>query len=675
MLKKTITLLSMLLFNVILFGQAENYPVYKDCENQPIANLEKCFLENVKKDFNSKYVKPTDANDYQNEFYVVFIANKNGEFDVIHVSSNSVSVNKTVEKVFSELSPFQPAVLNGQTIDKQFILYYPNNKKMLQTGSLDGLNYGLKNENLEIRKENSPYRSNLNYWDNLSLHNYQNSDQIHTGFRPYLNNLAVDTNKFDSIQTPLLKDKKTWLGRKFWNENFVEISDKYYWININPIFDVIAGKDNSDNRFTYNNTRGARIDAGLWNKIVLSSTFYESQARFVDYFNDYAFSIKPGRNSAAVIPGQVSAREFGTNGFDYQSSTGYVSYSPNKTFNFQFGRDKNFIGDGYRSLFLSDATAPSTFFKIQTNFWKIQYTNLWMFMRDVRREVTVDNIFLRKFAAIHHLSLNATKKLNISLFESVIWAKSPNQGFDVDYINPLILYRPIEYAIGSKHANVMLGLSTTYKLKKDIHIYSQLLFDEITKKELFSSSGYWGNKYAFQLGAKYFNAFHLPNLNLQMEYNTVRPYVYSHEFIETNYGTYNQSLAHPWGSNFREGIFIVDYKYQRWFVNSKIEAGLKGFDYNSTEDTNSYGGDIFRDYADRNADYGINTGQGNKAKIVIGDFQAGYLINPSTNLKVFGGLLVRSFNAPKENTLFKNKTSTWFNFGFKYDLNNWYFDF
>jgi hypothetical protein len=36
----------------------------------------------------------------------------------------------------------------------------------------------------------------------------------------------------------------------------------------------------------------------------------------------------------------------------------------------------------------------------------------------------------------------------------------------------------------------------------------------------------WKNKYGYQLGVKYYNAFHIDNL-LQLEYNHVRPYVFS----------------------------------------------------------------------------------------------------------------------------------------------------
>ena len=88
-----------------------------------------------------------------------------------------------------------------------------------------------------------------------------------------------------------------------------------------------------------------------------------------------------------VVPGRGRAKNFKEDGFDYPVAEAYLSYTPNKFFNFQFGNGKNFIGDGYRSFFLSDVASPYPFLKISTSFWKIKYTNLWMWMDDVREGV------------------------------------------------------------------------------------------------------------------------------------------------------------------------------------------------------------------------------------------------------------------------------------------------
>src|SRR5690606_467433 len=165
--------------------------------------------------------------------------------------------------------------------------------------------------------------------------------------------------------TLLYKNKTSWLGRKWWNEHMVAFKGKNYWFTLDPGVDLLLGKDfDSKENYTYNNTRLAFVQGGLGKKLNFHAVIYESQGRFADYYNEYAYSIAPGEGGVAVVPGFGVAKDFKGDAFDYPLATGYLSYSPNKMFNFQFGHDKNFLGDGYRSLLLSDTGSSSPFFKI-----------------------------------------------------------------------------------------------------------------------------------------------------------------------------------------------------------------------------------------------------------------------------------------------------------------------
>lgn len=137
---------------------------------------------------------------------------------------------------------------------------------------------------------------------------------------------------------------------------------------------------------------------------------------------------------------------------------------------------------------------------------------------------------------------------------------------------------------------------------------------------------------------------------LQLEYNRVRPYTYSHNTIVLNFGHNNQSMAHLWGSNFSEAIFIGRYHYKRWFADAKFVIGVRGLDFNDGTDNFSYGGDIYRDYNDRPFDTGVEVGQGLKANVFHANLQAGYLINPVTNLKLFANISYRNFD-PEAKTM------------------------
>jgi len=230
-----------------------------------------------------------------------------------------------------------------------------------------------------------------------------------------------------------------------------------------------------------------------------------------------------------------------------------------------------------------------------------------------------------------------------------------------------------------------LGFSSKYKWNSKVNLYGQFLLDEFSLGDMKGGQQSWKNKFGYQLGAKYYDAFKVKNLLLQAEYNHVRPYVYSHSRTITNYAHNNQSMGHMWGANFKEFVAIGRYYKGRWFADAKLVYGIKGFDFEkpTTPDPigrSNYGGDIYRNYdEERYSDTGVKVGQGNKTTIMIADLQAGYVVNPTMNLKIFGNLIYRNFDPTKEVTsatlnVHKSNT-TWFSIGFRSDLFNWYYDF
>jgi hypothetical protein len=60
---------------------------------------------------------------------------------------------------------------------------------------------------------------------------------------------------------------------------------------------------------------------------------------------------------------------------------------------------------------MSDNPNPHPYFKLNTTFWKLKYTNTWMSLRDVREEVAAEGSYRTKYMANHYLSLNLTKVL------------------------------------------------------------------------------------------------------------------------------------------------------------------------------------------------------------------------------------------------------------------------
>jgi len=687
-----ITLL--ILVSKISIAQEDIYPVYKGCDSTNEITLESCFNQQLTKDVLANFSVPetVNADNYKGIINVVFLVNKEGGFEVLYVRSAYQALEKEVKRVFTQLPKAKPASYNGRPIAMRFgmpitipldsqIIPQTVEKQNNYTEIVDTTN----NANLTVKNDiqsaivltrfpehNSELNIPFTYrtYNEMSYY-YDKSDNSHTGFKPYQYSEATKYVDLDAQKTALLKDKKSWGGRKFWNEHLFKVQEKDYWFTVNPVFDLQIGKDNSDNiDFTYNNTRALQIQGGLGKKLNFSTSFYESQGRFSNYITKFIRENNP-LGASGTVPGRGKGKGLQKGGFDYPVAEAYLSYSPNKFFNFQFGHGKNFIGDGYRSMMLSDVASPYPHFKISTQFWKIKYTNLWMWLDDVRPEVSLNDLSPRKFAAIHHLSWNVNKKLNIGLFEATITDNENGRGFDVNFFNPVIFYRAVEFSRGSEAGNALMGFSTKYKWTQNITTYTQFVLDELTVGKFFDGSKYWGNKFSVQLGAKYYNAFDVDNLYFQGEFNVSRPYTYSNRKSILNYGHFNQPLAHLWGSNFWEAIGIASYKKDRWFGNAKLTLGKKGFD----KDGLNYGGNIYLDNDDRTGDTGIELLQGNKTSIFIADLQAGYVVNPATNLQFFGGLTFRNFDPTTETTNFSKQNTTWFTIGLRTDVFNWYFDF
>ncbi|MGK0385603.1 MAG: hypothetical protein ACI849_000205, partial [Patiriisocius sp.] len=664
----------------------EKFPVFSSCSDVKINALETCFYNELREAVYTSFKMPdiVSKENYTGSIKVFFEVNTSGNFKVLYVDAIYDDLKTEAKRVFESIPQITPATYSGKPTYVQFtmplaiplqapqkVIYIPsgviaagatvNNSPPETISETQITTDAVVNEYDAIVKlpyTDPLFESNINV--PLSHHEYARFDAAlnrvgtnnHTAQKPYIYSEVNKYYNFKEERSPLIFDKASWFGKKLWNENMVRVQGEDYWLTLDPGVDLQAGKDVGDDINTYNNTRLVQLQGGIGKNISFYAVIYESQGRFAGYFNRYAESIKPDGGNPAIIPGFGIAKTFQSDSYDYPIATGYVSYSPSKWFNAQLGHGKNFIGDGYRSLFLSDNASPYPFIKLNTSFWKIKYTNTWMFLRDVRPEVTESGTYRPKYMASHYLSYNITKRWNIGLFETVIWENDNNQGFDFNYINPIIFYRAIEFSLGSRGGNAIIGLSTKYKFSDKINAYGQWVIDEFSGDDVFSANGSYKNKTGFQLGIKYYEAFNLKGLMLQAEYNRVRPFTYSHNSVILNYGHNNQSMAHTLGTNFSEFIGIARYNRGRIFGDLKVIVAKRGVEFDAETDEGFYGGDIYGTEDDRVMDLDNEVGQGNTSTFFHTELQGGYIINPATNLKIYASLIVRDFSPEQDQTNF-----------------------
>jgi hypothetical protein len=504
------------------------------------------------------------------------------------------------------------------------------------------------------------------------------------GLTDSTNQLSLSSFK-PYISTPSHKDQDksiSLIHRKLKKESLLivnDTTDKFY-LAIDPLFNFQFGRDLADKsgEKLYVNTRGALVRGNIGSKFSFESSFYENQATFPTYIDNYIASTnklfpQTGNYDYAVIPGQGRSKVFKKNGYDYAMSSGYISYSPNKFFNIQLGHGKHFVGDGYRSLLLSDNVFSYPYARITTTYKHIQYTNLYtsfMNLTDggVKTPPNVERLFQKKIGSFQLLSFNYFKRLQLGLFQGMIWeaADSTNrQHVNFNTFDPVIGVNALNYGMHNKN-NILLGATLKLKITNTISLYGQYMLDDLYSK---NNRGDVRKKYGYQIGFKYFNLFNIKNLHLQLEYNKVRPYAYATEAPQQSYTHYNQALAHPLGANFNETVGFINYRLKDFFIELKANYAVKGAD----SLTSNFGGNIFK--SDNNFPItqtleNIHTTQGVKATIMYQDIHIGYLVNPSTNFNIVLGV---SNRIEKTETL-TSKTQFVY-FGIRTSLANFYYDF
>ena len=280
---------------------------------------------------------------------------------------------------------------------------------------------------------------------------YSVFSSIHTSIKPFSLPEISQVFNYDSLlkSKRINKTYKSKFKQKLWNKIFNEhlfiLNKKAFQLIIDPLMNSEFGCDLNSSNSTYVNTRGVQVSGAIGNKFSFYTNFHENQATFIEYIDNFI-------SQTRVVPGQGLKRNFKTDGYDYAMASGYISYTPSKYFNFQFGHGKNFFGDGYRSLLLSDNSFNYPYLKITTSVWHFKYVNLYAQFQDIGLPHSYELGFQKKYGTFHYLSWKATKRLNISFFEAIIWEASDStgtRGFDINYLNPVIFFRPVEFSIGS----------------------------------------------------------------------------------------------------------------------------------------------------------------------------------------------------------------------------------
>ena len=378
------------------------------------------------------------------------------------------------------------------------------------------------------------------------------------------------------------------IAERLFKKHLFEIKGDGYSIYVSPVLNIALGKDYSDTneRRLFNNTRGFLIEIDLLDKFSFSTALYENQNRFTQYETGYFKSVGERYpnylDSAyfidnAMIPGGARTKPFKVDGFDYAYAIGNVVYAPKSYLRFMAGNNANFVGDGYRSLFLSDNSVPSIYGRADVTFAKkFDYTVLRSKQFNLLRRpiyTTVEAYYEAKLYSSQFLNFRATDKLSFSLFDGSYWSVGDSiSSIKVDgaYYIPLPFIGGL-LANNAQKVNMLSGLQMAFLPIPEVRLYGQLALSNWNSKSIGS-----------QIGIRYYNPFGLKEGMIQLEYNNVPKRLYLSDNSRLNYSASNLPSAHPKGNGFQEYILRFNFSKKRWYADVKsVLYQLKDYEENN----------------------------------------------------------------------------------------------
>ncbi|MGB3870928.1 MAG: hypothetical protein WA937_15860 [Flavobacteriales bacterium] len=398
------------------------------------------------------------------------------------------------------------------------------------------------------------------YYD-LDRNGAAKSSTMHTGLRPIIQSRADLTNVmgFRPDSTP----QYYWITEKLFKEHLIKVVDGGFKLTVDPAFQFEVGHDYregsgwSDNNWMQHNGRGFHLAADLGPTVSFQSSFYENQAILPGYLFHYS-------QVYGVVPGQGRIKTFNQRGLDFAWASGNVSWSPRPWLNAQLGQGRHFVGNGYRSVLLSDNASPYPYVKFSalTNNKRFQYSAIFAKLQLVGEENRLptgeagESLFYWKRASFLHLSANLGP-LQLGLFEGTMWKNIGPDGvlpFNGMQLNPVIGLNTVVNGFDGENTQ-LLGLDAKYKVTDKAFVYGQFALTDPDQ-----------SRYAWQIGVQWFDLIRR-DLHLLAEFNQATPFAYTKPNARMSWTHNNQPLASPIGTGYTELVVRADYgiKQQFWF--------------------------------------------------------------------------------------------------------------
>lgn len=481
-------------------------------------------------------------------------------------------------------------------------------------------------------------------------------ERIHTGLKPVLQNRVDVTNALGHVVDSA--KYYYWITQRIFKDHLLEIKGEDFRLTADVLFQFEVGFEKGDrtiyadtNRF-YSNVRGAWFTGDIGKKLSFQTFVQEHQSIAPQY-------LFLQTSDAGTISGQGRVKIDRRRILDYGWSEGNISYTPIPWFNIQFGHGKHFVGHGYRSVLLSDHAVNSPYLKFSalSPDRRLQYST-WLSKTEsgvnngdrLPTGQSAESLFHWRRARFNHLSVDLGR-VQVGLFESTIFEDIDSSGvkpFDALELNPVIGINTLARGFDGPEKTVV-GLDLRVKLTDKGYVYGQFAADDPG-----------GERYALQAGIRWFDVVK-PGVNLQVEYNSATPFMYTHRSTRSAYEHAGLPLAHPMGAYFNEFVALAEALVGRYGAQVKVVTATYHRDPSAQE---TYGSDLRR--TDREVPGPLGPAVQDLLHL---DVSANYLFNPKTNMRGYLGFQRRSLSHAAD-----TQQSGMFYLGIRTSIFNRYYD-
>lgn len=283
----------------------------------------------------------------------------------------------------------------------------------------------------------------------------------------------------------------------------------------------------------------------------------------------------------------------------YDNTGAYIKYfiEPMDRFKLsgQIGREKLTYGYGYGDKVILNGDNPDMdFFKFSADYDMLHLSGIYAstvgyFSKNRDERYT-------KYYSAHRLKIAIKNVIDIGVTDVVVY----NGRIDFAYLNPILFWLFAEKSLQDRdNKNVCFDFRTRFL--KNTEFQGTIFIDDDEGFAILSGKTNRDQKFAYQIGAFFYEPLSIKNLSFVIEYTKLRPYTYTHYDIKNNYTAYGINLGHPIGPNADEVFTRLSYNISDWGrINLEYRFIRKGnniFDANGNLIKN-VGGDLIHSFRD-----------------------------------------------------------------------------